>query len=234
MKKLLSIVLTAALLLSLTGCMKSSSDSVVVQESDSESVQDEMADEPATDNDDTIATESEDEDDEIEITDMDTLNAIGDVEVDSGIFNVTITIPADLVSEDTTQEALDETAKEQGYKSATLNEDGTVTYVMTKAQHKKSMDEMRQSINESLSDLVESGDYPDIVSITANDDFTEFSVVVSTEEVGISESIMSLALYMYGGIYNIYNGTTADNIHVEYINKTTGNVIDELNSNTDS
>ena len=48
----------------------------------------------------------------------------GMVEVDSGLFNVTITVPATFVEEGATQESLDATAKEEGYKSITLNEDG--------------------------------------------------------------------------------------------------------------
>lgn len=62
------------------------------------------------------------------------LDVIGDIDVDSGLFNVTLTVPADFIGE-VTQEQLDESAKGNGYKSATLNDDGSVTYIMTKVQH---------------------------------------------------------------------------------------------------
>ena len=76
------------------------------------------------------------------------------VEVDSGLFNVTITVPATFVEEGATQESLDATAKEEGYKSITLNEDGSATYVMTKAKHKEMMDELRQQVNDSLEEMI--------------------------------------------------------------------------------
>lgn len=55
------------------------------------------------------ATEAETSDDG-----MKQLEAIGDVDVDKGLFNVTLTIPKDFVGE-TTQEKLDESVKERGY-----------------------------------------------------------------------------------------------------------------------
>ena len=57
------------------------------------------------------------------------LDALGDVEVDKNIFDVTITVPADYVG-DVTQEELDAKAKESDIHSITLNEDGSATYVM--------------------------------------------------------------------------------------------------------
>ena len=57
------------------------------------------------------------------------------IEVDENLLTVELTIPADFVGE-TTQEELNQTAKEEGLKSITLNEDGSATYVMTKKKHK--------------------------------------------------------------------------------------------------
>ena len=150
------------------------------------------------------------------------------VEVDTGLFNVTITIPADFAGE-ITQEELDQTVSEKGYKSATLNDDGSVTYVMTKAQHKELMDEMKQTINDALEEMTTSGDYPSIVSIKPNSDFTDFTVTLSSNELGMAETFSAMALYLYGGMYNAFNGTTVDNIHVQYVNED-GTIIQEGNS----
>ncbi len=64
-----------------------------------------------------------------------------DKEAEKDSSTVEIKIPAELVSEDDTQENLDSAAKEKEWKSAKLNEDGSITYVMTKKQHKKFMEE---------------------------------------------------------------------------------------------
>lgn len=158
------------------------------------------------------------------------LASIGDVDVDAGLFNVTITVPADFLDEGVTQENLDEQAKEKGFKSITLNDDGSATYVMTKAQHEEMMDGIRQSIDGSLLEMASSEDYPSVVSIDANEDYTEYKITVNAEEVGLQESFLVLSLYVFGGMYHVFNGTEPGNINVQYVNETTGAVIQEANS----
>ena len=158
------------------------------------------------------------------------LASIGDVDVDAGLFNVTITVPADFLDEGVTQENLDEQAKEKGFKSITLNDDGSATYVMTKAQHEEMMDGIRQSIDGSLLEMASSEDYPSVVSIDANEDYTEYKITVNAEEVGLQESFLVLSLYVFGGMYHVFNGTDPGNINVQYVNETTGAVIQEANS----
>lgn len=160
---------------------------------------------------------------------MGELDTIGDIDVDSGLFNVTITVPADFIGE-ITQEQLDESKKENGYKSATLNGDGSVTYVITKAQHQEMMDGIRQSIDESLAEMASSEDYPGIVKIEANSDYTKYTVTLNTEEVGIREGVAAMGLYIFSGMYHVFNGTDPGNINVQYVNETTGKIIDETNS----
>lgn len=158
------------------------------------------------------------------------LASIGDVDVDAGLFNVTITVPADFLDEGVTQENLDEQAKEKGFKSITLNDDGSATYIMTKAQHEEMMDGIRQSIDESLLEMANSEDYPSVVSIDANEDYTEYKITVNAEDVGLQESFLVLSLYVFGGMYHVFNGTEPGNINVQYVNETTGAVIQEANS----
>lgn len=158
------------------------------------------------------------------------LASIGDVDVDAGLFNVTITVPADFLDEGVTQENLDEQAKEKGFKSITLNDDGSATYVMTKTQHEEMMDGIRQSIDGSLLEMASSEDYPSVVSIDANEDYTEYKITVNAEEVGLQESFLALSLYVFGGMYHVFNGTEPGNINVQYVNETTGAVIQEANS----
>ena len=157
------------------------------------------------------------------------LEALGDIEVDENLFDVEITVPADFVGE-TTQEELDAKAKESDIHSITLNEDGSATYVMSKSQHKKLLQDMATSINQSLSEMVGSEDFPTITDIQANDNFTEFKVTVSAEELGLSESMSVLGFYMYGGLYGIFSGETPDNIHVDFVNADTGEIVFSANS----
>ncbi|WP_294524933.1 hypothetical protein [uncultured Allofournierella sp.] len=157
------------------------------------------------------------------------LDSLGDIEVDKNLFDVEITVPADFVGE-TTQEELDAKAKESDIHSITLNEDGSATYVMSKAQHKKVLEELSASINETLSEMSTSGDFPTITNVSANDDFTNFTVTVSADELGLAESMSVIGLYMYGGLYGIFSGQTPDNIHVDFVNADSGEVISSADS----
>lgn len=169
--------------------------------------------------------ESDTDDSQVESSDLD---ALGDVEVEKELFDVTINIPSDYISA-TTQEELDEAVAELGCK-ATLNEDGSATYVMTKQQHKKLMDDMANNINTALNEMIESEDYPNITDVSANSDFTEFTVTTKNTEPDLSESLAVMGFYMYGGMYHIFDGTEVDNIHVDYVNADSGEVISSADS----
>ncbi|MCD8325968.1 MAG: hypothetical protein LUC90_04570 [Lachnospiraceae bacterium] len=201
-RKFITLFLAASLTLS--GCAVASSGAETISESSAEATEtqeDESADE----------TEAEEE-----------------VEVEKELFDVVITIPADYVGE-TTQEELQAEADELGY-TATLNEDGSATYVTTKSQHKRMMDSLADSIRESLDELVGSETYPNITDITVNDDFTEYVITITNESLDLSESFLVLGLYMYSGMYYIFDGSEVDNIHVDYVNADTGEVITSANS----
>ena len=91
-------------------------------------------------------------------------DVIGEVDVDKNLLTVELTIPADYLGEPT-QEDLNAIAKEKGYKSITLNDDGSATYVMSKMQHQEMMEDLANNINSSLSDMVGSEDYPNFTEI---------------------------------------------------------------------
>lgn len=152
------------------------------------------------------------------------------IEVDEGLLNVEITVPPDFLEEGTTQETLDETAKEEGIKSITLNDDGSATYIMSKSKHDEMMAGIRESINQSMAEMIDPETYPTFVEVTSNDDYSHFTVKLSSNEVGISESISVLGFYMFGGLYNAFNGTPVDDVTVSFVNADTGDIIQEAHS----
>ena len=156
------------------------------------------------------------------------LEAVGDVNVDKGALSVTITLPAEFIG-DTTQEELDTAAKEIGYK-VTLNDDGSATYVMTKKQHKQLMQEYKNNLNEFMSEMIGSEDYPNITNVTANDDFSSYTITTTNTEPDLNESFSVISLYTMSGIYHIFNGTTIDNVHVDFVNADSGQVISSADS----
>lgn len=211
MKKLLSAVLAATLALNLCACASSgqAEPSPIPDASESQSSAEESTSETSDG--------------------MEDLENLGDIEVDKNLFDVVITMPADLVGE-TTQEELDQQAAESGVHSITLNEDGSATYVMSKEQHKKLLEETRQSIQTSLDAMVGSEDYPNITSIEANDNFTSFTVTTTSTELSLTEAFSVMGFYLYGGVYSIFSGETPDNIHVDFVNADTGEIIESSDS----
>jgi hypothetical protein len=157
----------------------------------------------------------------------DQLESLGKVTTENGIFYVTITIPADMVGADTTQESLD-AEKNEFFTSAKLNDDGSVTYKMTKRQHKAMLDEFTKKIDEGLQELVDNADYA-FTKITHNANYSSFDAYLSTSHVGITESLMVLALYMYGGLYGLISGESVDNISVNFYSSD-GSLISTANS----
>lgn len=144
-------------------------------------------------------------------------------------YDVTMTLPADFVGE-TSQEKLDALAEENGYQSITLNDDGSATYTMTKSQHNALLQETADSINQSLSEMIGSETYPNITDVHANDDFTSFTVTTKSTELDLNESLSVMAFYMYGGFYAICEGKPVDNIHVDFVNADSGEVISSSDS----
>lgn len=141
---------------------------------------------------------------------------------------VNITIPPDFINSET-QVNMDRQAEEYGYKFKE-NEDGSVTCTMTKSQHKKMMGEFSDSINQSLDEMIASKDYPNFTDIKANDNFTEFTVTTKSSELDMVESLSVMAFYIYGGMYNIFNGQEIDNVSVAFVNADSGQIIETVNS----
>lgn len=141
----------------------------------------------------------------------------------SGLFNVALTIPAEYV-EGTTQKELNKQAKEGAFKSATLNKDGSVTYVMSKSQHKEMLNTLKDSIADELNKIPSSTDYPNVTKVEANDDYTKFTVTTASTELSFEEQFLSIQLYIYGGMYNAFNNLSPV-ISVDYVNADSGATI---------
>lgn len=208
MKRLVSVLLCLSIIGGIAACSK---ETKITKSSDEATT--------TTTTQDTNDTMSDDE-----------ISAIGDIDVDEGLLSVTVTIPADLVGEGESQETVDKTVAEMGYISGTYNADGSVTYTMTKAKHKEALKELSESLDKSLQEIVDSEEYPNIVEITHNDDYTDFTIKYKGDEVGLGDSFTLLVYYYAGGFYGVFSGNKPDNVHVTFVNADTGEIIQESNS----
>ncbi|MCR5593791.1 MAG: hypothetical protein K6F79_08630 [Saccharofermentans sp.] len=216
MKKIISVLICLSIL-GVTACSK---EETVITRSETEA---------STPEETTVVTESQSLDEATEEL-GDALEAIGGVDVDQNALTVTITFPADFVGE-SNQERIDQNvAEDDGLLEGTYNEDGSVTYVMTREKHQELLDATTQSMEQSLQEIVDSDDYPNVLSITHNEDYTDFTVECAEDFIGVNNSMLALEFYTFGGMYGIFTGETPDNIHVAYVYTETGEIIEEANS----
>lgn len=143
------------------------------------------------------------------------------VEIDKGLIDVEITLPASFF-EGQTEEEIKAEATADGVKDVKVNEDGSVYYKMSKSTHKKMMKEMESGILESIDELVNSEDYTAFKAISYNKDFTEFDVKVDLEAYENSFDVFGIFTLVFSGtFYNAFDGKSTDDL------KITINIIDE-------
>ena len=160
--------------------------------------------------------------------DWDQLAAIGDVQVENGIMTVSLTVPADL-AQNITQETIDAGIGTQ-YQAAFRNQDGSITYKMTKEQHQAMLEQLAVSFDNSLQEMIDDEKYT-ISNITRNNDFTVFDITLDGAEPSASDSVAAFSLYMYGELYGVFNGNRPEHVIVNYLDSN-GNLIDSDDSAT--
>ena len=102
----------------------------------------------------------------------------GGIEVDEGLLSVEITMPATFFEEET-EESIKASAAENGFNSCTVNEDGSVTYKMSKAKHKEMLAEMKTSVDESIAEMINGEEAVEsFMKIEYADDLSKFDVYV--------------------------------------------------------
>jgi PBP1b-binding outer membrane lipoprotein LpoB len=152
------------------------------------------------------------------------------VEVDRKLFNVEVTLPASMF-ENESLETVKADAKENGIKEVTENEDGSITYKMSKSTHKKMLKEISASIEETIKETKTSEDFVSIKDITHNDSFSEFTMVVDKEKYENSmDAFATMSLGMSGMLYQMYDGVSEDeySVTINVEDETTGETFGEV------
>ena len=140
----------------------------------------------------------------------------GGVEVDEGLLSVEIPLPASLFEgTDMTAFDPDNYAQEQGFASAVLNDDGSVTVKMSKAKHSELLAEMSKQYDESFAAMVEADDSPYIKSITHTDDFS--AITAQVDRTAYEAEVINLTPFVLGMSGMMYQAFTAGTPRVEVI-----------------
>jgi len=126
------------------------------------------------------------------------------VEVDQGLLNVKITLPA-FIFEDMTDFDPEAYTEENGFKETVVNEDGSITITMSKRRHSELLDEMVTEIENTFETLIESEDTPYVKEITSSDGYRTVTVRVDKEGYENSWDMTPLSIYFNVVFYQIFD-----------------------------
>ena len=111
--------------------------------------------------------------------------------------------------------------KESGYKSKTKNDDGSVTYVMTRKQQKEVLTKISERIDENMNDT---DTWDGVTEIKANDDYSHFIFVANQDDMGLATYLMPVAFVMLGDMYAIMGGNPEPETTYDFVDAKTGMV----------
>ena len=134
--------------------------------------------------------------------------------VDDGLLTVDVILgPA--FFENSTPEEIQAAAKENGFLSCKINDDGSVTYTMTKAKRQEFLNEYEKSIEENLKKFTEGEEaVASFKEIRHNDDFSEFNVTIDPEKSSAWDTFYFIPLYLSGAYYQVFAGKDPDKLDV--------------------
>lgn len=150
-----------------------------------------------------------------------------EIKVDEGLLSVDITMPA-ACFKDETEEDIKKAAEEKGYSGCVINEDGSVTYTMTKKQYKEQLEQLEKGMEETFASMLTGEDALDsFVSIDHTDDFLEINIHVDPAKYSNWDHLFAPILYNYGAYYQFFKGIEADkvNVVVNFVNNDTKEVL---------
>ena len=136
-----------------------------------------------------------------------------------------ITIPSILIGEELSQIQADNTPVDNG--------DGTVTYSLKGGELDSILQQIADSLSDSIQDILDNDDYyPNITEITHDADYTSFTISLSDGQMSMYESMLVMSFYTIGNRYQIYRGVHADQAvtTVIYVNDADNSVISRTDS----
>ena len=107
------------------------------------------------------------------------------------------------------------------------------TYSISGEERTNIVNGLSQDVIDGINNILSNKDqYSNIVSITPNQDCSEFTISVKDGQINIYESMLIMSFYTMGDKYQIYNGVPAEEVKtiVRYINDSTGELIVESDS----
>jgi hypothetical protein len=122
-------------------------------------------------------------------------------------------------------------AKEDGVSDIIVNDDGSLTYKMSKSVYKTMMKEIEANVLEYIEDIKDNEEYQSIKDITHNKAFSEFTLLVDQEAYENSfDGFVAFGLGITSMYYQLFAGVAQDDYKatVSLKNEETGEIFDTI------
>lgn len=155
-----------------------------------------------------------------------------EISIDKNLLSVDVTIPASFYEgTNITQEQLNADAAKKGYGKAKINTDGSVSFRMSKVEHKKALIEMKKSLDDYIQEAIDAS--PGVFrEITYDKNMSEFKFLVDRVkfEEDISVGFIGFGVSYLAYFYQMFNGGPAPYKNVmRFIDIATGKVFETQN-----
>ena len=128
---------------------------------------------------------------------------------------VEVVLLADLAA-DISQKQLDSDVVDGIYEEAFFNDDGSVTFKMTKSQKSEILDDLTGKYKYEVNEIIEDGDNA-VSKIAVKDNFAYFDIYVTEVSAIDYDSKVVKELEKMGRTYNAYSGEPEKEIKIEFV-----------------
>ena len=167
-----------------------------------------------------------------EDTEEQSTNEESGIEVDKGLLNVEITLPSNFFDEEELASIEENIEQETQEAEVTKNDDGSITVKMSKSDHKKMLEEMKEEFIVAIEDILEDENFVSIQDISYNKDFSNLTMVVSDQETfeNSLDGFATLTLGVGSLLYQAFDGKDLekDKVTLEIVDESTNETIHEI------
>lgn len=154
------------------------------------------------------------------------------IEVDKGLLNVEIKLPSNFFDEEELASIEENIEQETQEAEVTKNDDGSITVKMSKSDHKKMLEEMKEEFIVAIEDILEDENFVSIQDISYNKDFSNLTIVVSDQETfeNSLDGFATLTLGVGSLLYQAFDGKDLekDKVTLEIVDESTNETIHEI------
>ncbi|WP_128660053.1 hypothetical protein [Paenibacillus sp. 598K] len=156
--------------------------------------------------------------------------AVDGLQIEEKDGDIVLRLPAGMFEGQDLDQVIEQ-AKAEGVKDAVKNDDGSLTYTMSKKHHKEMLTEMGQGIADYTKELVAEGTFASVKAVDFAKDFSEFTLTVDQEAYqGSMDAFAAMGLGIQGMMYKMMQGLpeAEQKVTVHLKDENSGDVFDSI------